>query len=139
MKRSRRRFALPSEAGRPNVGTPFFARHGREDFEDQITKFRAKVVILLVGERPGPAVGKPPAAAHSPRVANFTNEADRTCISNIHQGRRRSRRRGIVDLAKRMLERESVRHQHDPLAGDIMPIRFDLRTFSDRHARDALP
>lgn len=37
-----------------NVGTPFFVRYGRVKIEDQIGEILgAKVVILLVGERPG--------------------------------------------------------------------------------------
>ncbi len=43
------------------VGTPFFVRYGRVKIEDQIGEILgAKVVILLVGERPGlRPVGEP--------------------------------------------------------------------------------
>lgn len=74
-----------------NVGTPFFVRYGRVKIEDQIGEILgAKVVILLVGERPGLGQSESLScyAVYSPRVAT-TVEADRTCISNIHQGGRR--------------------------------------------------
>lgn len=73
------------------VGTPFFVRYGRVKIEDQIGEILgAKVVILLVGERPGLGQSESLScyAVYSPRVAT-TVEADRTCISNIHQGARR--------------------------------------------------
>jgi ethanolamine ammonia-lyase small subunit len=70
------------------VGTPFFVRYGRVKIEDQIGELLgAKAVILLVGERPGLGQSESLScyAVYSPRVAT-TVEADRTCISNIHQG-----------------------------------------------------
>jgi len=93
------------------VGTPFFVRYGRVKIEDQVGEILgAKVVILLVGERPGLGQSESLScyAVYSPTVAK-TVEADRTCISNIH-------RHGtppieaaavIVDLAKRMLEQKA--------------------------------
>lgn len=73
------------------VGTPFFVRYGRVKIEDQIGEILgAKVVILLVGERPGLGQSENLScyAVYSPRMAT-TVEADRTCISNIHQAARR--------------------------------------------------
>jgi len=69
-----------------SLGTTLFVRYGRVKVEDQIGQLLgAKVVILLIGERPGLGqseslscytVYKPPAT---------TVEAERTCISNIHR------------------------------------------------------
>ena len=70
----------------------------------------AKVVILLVGERPGLGQSESLScyAVYSPRMAT-TVEADRTCISNIHQGGTPPVEAAavIVDLAKRMLEQKA--------------------------------
>ena len=67
------------------VGTPFFVRYGRVKIEDQIGEvLGAKVVILLIGERPG--LGQSESLScymvYSPAVAK-TVESDRNCISNI--------------------------------------------------------
>ena len=81
------------------VGTPFFVRYGRVKIEDQIGEILgAKVVILLVGERPG--------LGQSESLSCY---ADRTCISNIHQGGTPPVEAAavIVDLAKRMLEQKA--------------------------------
>lgn len=93
------------------VGTPFFVRYGRVKIEDQIGEILgAKVVILLVGERPGLGQSESLScyAVYSPKVAT-TVEADRTCISNIHQGGTPPVEAAgvIVDLAKRMLEQKA--------------------------------
>lgn len=93
------------------VGTPFFVRYGRVKIEDQIGEILgAKVVILLVGERPGLGQSESLScyAVYSPRVAT-TVEADRTCISNVHQGGTPPVEAAavIVDLAKRMLEQKA--------------------------------
>ncbi|MHB6983019.1 ethanolamine ammonia-lyase subunit EutC [Klebsiella michiganensis] len=93
------------------VGTPFFVRYGRVKIEDQIGEILgAKVVILLVGERPGLGQSESLScyAVYSPRVAT-TVEADRICISNIHQGGTPPVEAAavIVDLAKRMLEQKA--------------------------------
>ena len=93
------------------VGTPFFVRYGRVKIEDQIGEILgAKVVILLVGERPGLGQSESLScyAVYSPRVAT-TVEADRTCIANIHQGGTPPVEAAavIVDLAKRMLEQKA--------------------------------
>ena len=79
--------------------------------EDQIGEILgAKVVILLVGERPGLGQSESLScyAVYSPRMAT-TVEADRTCISNIHQGGTPPVEAAavIVDLAKRMLEQKA--------------------------------
>lgn len=94
-----------------DVGTPFFVRYGRVKVEDQIGELLgAKVVILLIGERPGLGQSESLScyAVYSPTVAN-TVEADRTCISNIHRAGTPPVEAAavIVDLAKRMLEKKA--------------------------------
>jgi ethanolamine ammonia-lyase small subunit len=70
------------------VGTPVFVRHGRVKVEDHLGELLdAKVVILLIGERPG--LGQSESLScymvYSPKV-DTTVESDRICISNIHAG-----------------------------------------------------
>lgn len=93
------------------MGTPFFVRYGRVKIEDQAGEvLGAKVVILLVGERPGLGQSESLScyAVYSPTVAG-TVEADRTCISNIHRAGTPPVEAAavIVDLAKRMLEQKA--------------------------------
>lgn len=94
-----------------SVGTPFFVRYGRVKIEDQIGELlNAKVVVLLVGERPGLGQSESLScyAVYSPKVAT-TVEADRTCISNIHRGGTPPVEAAavIVDLVKRMLQQQA--------------------------------
>lgn len=98
------------ESARLDVGTPFFVRYGRVKLEDQIGELiGAKVVILLIGERPG--LGQSESLScymvYSPTAE--TVEADRTCISNIHHGGTPPVEAAavIVDMAKRMLEQKA--------------------------------
>ncbi|KEY58804.1 ethanolamine ammonia-lyase subunit EutC [Serratia sp. DD3] len=93
------------------VGTPFFVRYGRVKIEDQIGELLgAKVVVLLVGERPGLGQSESLScyAVYSPKVAS-TVEADRTCISNIHRGGTPPVEAAavIVDLVQRMLKQQA--------------------------------
>ncbi|ELW9441202.1 TPA: ethanolamine ammonia-lyase subunit EutC [Pluralibacter gergoviae] len=93
------------------VGTPMFVRYGRVKIEDQIGEtLGAKVVVLLVGERPGLGQSESLScyAVYAPTVAK-TVEADRTCISNIHRAGTPPVEAAavIVDLAKRMLEQKA--------------------------------
>ncbi|MDR1708839.1 MAG: ethanolamine ammonia-lyase subunit EutC [Candidatus Accumulibacter sp.] len=98
------------ESARLDVGTPFFVRYGRVKIEDQVGELLgAKVVILLIGERPG--LGQSESLScylvYSPTAA--TVEADRTCISNIHHGGTPPVEAAavIVDLVKKMLEQKA--------------------------------
>jgi ethanolamine ammonia-lyase small subunit len=93
------------------VGTPFFVRYGRVKIEDQIGELLgAKVVVLLVGERPGLGQSESLScyAVYSPKVAT-TVEADRTCISNIHRGGTPPVEAAavIVDMVQRMLQQQA--------------------------------
>ncbi|MDR3221815.1 MAG: ethanolamine ammonia-lyase subunit EutC [Candidatus Accumulibacter sp.] len=98
------------ENAKLDIGTSFFVRYGRVKIEDQVGELLgAKVVILLIGERPG--LGQSESLScymvYSPTAA--TVEADRTCISNIHHGGTPPVEAAavIVDLAKRMLEQKA--------------------------------
>ena len=68
------------------VGTPFFVRFGRVAVEDQVAELvGAKVVCVLIGERPGPGSAESMSAyiAYNARVG--MPEARRTVVSNIHK------------------------------------------------------
>lgn len=91
-----------------DLGTPIFVRHGRVKVEDHLGELLgAKVVILLIGERPG--LGQSESLScymvYSPTVAH-TVESDRICVSNIHAGGTPPVEAAavIVDLAKKMLQ-----------------------------------
>ncbi len=93
-----------------DVGTPFFVRHGRVKVEDQIGELLgAKVVILLIGERPG--LGQSESLScymvYSPSLAK-TVESDRNCISNIHRAGTPPVEAAavIVDMTKKMLDKK---------------------------------
>ncbi|NHB93572.1 ethanolamine ammonia lyase small subunit [Photorhabdus cinerea] len=93
------------------IGIPFFVRYGRVKIEDQIGELlKAKVVVLLIGERPGLGQSESLScyAVYKPTVEK-TVEADRTCISNIHRGGTPPIEAAaiIVDLAKNMLEQQA--------------------------------
>lgn len=93
-----------------DVGTPFFVRYGRVKVEDQIGELLgAKVVILLVGERPGLGQSESLSCYMVYSPTSQTVEADRTCISNIHRAGTPPVEAAavIVDLAKRMLEQKA--------------------------------
>ncbi|QQS16597.1 MAG: ethanolamine ammonia-lyase subunit EutC [Neisseriales bacterium] len=92
------------------LGTPFFVRYGRVKIEDHIGELLgAEVVILLVGERPGLGQSESLSCYMIYQPTVNTVEADRTCISNIHQGGTPPVEAAavIVDLAKLMLEKKA--------------------------------
>lgn len=69
------------------AGTPLFVRFGRVKVEDQIGELlQAKVVILLIGERPGLGQSESLSCYMVYKPTSLTVEAERTCISNIHRG-----------------------------------------------------
>jgi ethanolamine ammonia-lyase small subunit len=90
-----------------DVGTPVFIRHGRVKVEDHLGEIlQAKVVILLIGERPG--LGQSESLScymvYAPTVEK-TVESDRICISNIHAAGMPPIEAAavIVDMAKKFL------------------------------------
>lgn len=93
-----------------DIGTPFFVRYGRVKVEDQIGEvLGADVVIMLVGERPGLGQSESLSCYMVYRPTADTVEADRTCISNIHQGGTPPVEAAavIVDMTKLMLEKKA--------------------------------
>ena len=98
------------EAQNLKVGTPFFVRFGRVKVEDQIGEMLdAKVVILLIGERPGLGQSESLSCYAVYRPTRQTVEAERTCLSNIHRGGTPPVEAAavIVELACRMLEEKA--------------------------------
>lgn len=70
-----------------DVGTPFFINKGRVAVMDEVGEIlKPKVVVLLIGERPGLVSAESLSAylCYEPRKG--TIEADRMVISNIHKG-----------------------------------------------------
>lgn len=95
------------EGLRLDVGTPFFVRFGRVKVEDQIGELLgARVVILLIGERPGLGQSESLSCYMVYQPTRATVEAQRTCLSNIHRGGTPPVEAAavIVELAARMLQ-----------------------------------
>ena len=93
-----------------DAGDPFFVRYGRVKIEDQIGELLgAKLVILLIGERPGLGQSESLSCYMVYGPTKTTVEADRTCISNIHRGGTPPVEAAgvIVDLAKQMLTQKA--------------------------------
>lgn len=92
------------------AGTPLFVRFGRVKVEDQIGEIlQAKVVILLIGERPGLGQSESLSCYMVYRPTSQTVEAERTCISNIHRGGTPPVEAAavIAELAARMLKEQA--------------------------------
>ena len=89
------------------VGTPFFVRYGRVGVEDQVAEvLGAKVVCVLIGERPGLGSAESMSAyiAYNARVG--MPEARRTVVSNIHKDGINAVEAGayIVDLIRKIYD-----------------------------------
>lgn len=87
------------------VGTPFFVRFGRVGIEDQVAEILgAKVVCVLIGERPGLGSAESMSAyiAYNARVG--MPEARRTVVSNIHRDGINAAEAGayLVDLIEKV-------------------------------------
>lgn len=68
------------------VGTPIFVQYSRVATEDKISEaLQAKVVIQLIGERPGLATGESMSCYMAYQASSQKTEAQRTVISNIHR------------------------------------------------------
>lgn len=69
------------------VGTPFFLRFGRVAAEDAVAELLgAKVVCILIGERPGLGTAESMSAYLCYDAKVGQPEARRTVVSNIHRG-----------------------------------------------------
>ena len=89
------------------VGTPFFIRFGRVAAEDAVAELLgAKVVCILIGERPGLGTAESMSAyiCYDARVGQ--PEARRTVVSNIHRGGISSVEAGayIAELIKKIYD-----------------------------------
>ncbi len=93
-----------------------------------------------MGERPGLGQSESLScyAVYWPLMAT-TVEADRTCISNIHQGGTPPVEAAavIVGFGETYAGAESIRHQHDPIRRHHASFRFDS-TVCHRYAGDCL-
>ena len=68
------------------VGTPFFLRFGRVGSEEYVAELLgAKVVCVLIGERPGLATAESMSAYIAYQAYVGMPEAKRTVVSNIHK------------------------------------------------------
>jgi len=70
-----------------DMGTPFYIEKGRVAVMDDVGELlRPKVVVLLIGERPGLVSAESLSAYLCYQPRRGTIEADRMVISNIHKG-----------------------------------------------------
>lgn len=68
------------------VGTPFFLRFGRVASEDHVSEvLGARVVCVLIGERPGLATAESMSAYIAYEARQGMPESRRTVVSNIHK------------------------------------------------------
>ncbi|MEI6579131.1 MAG: ethanolamine ammonia-lyase subunit EutC [Eubacteriales bacterium] len=91
------------------VGTPIFVRFGRVATMDKISDaLHAKVTVLLVGERPGLAVGNSMGSYMAYESSSSKPESQRNVISNIHKNGTPAVEAGahIVSIVKIMLEKK---------------------------------
>ena len=89
------------------VGTPFFLRFGRVAAEDAVAELLgAKVVYILIGERPGLGTAESMSAYICYGAKVGQPEARRTVVSNIHRGGISSVEAGayIAELIKKIYD-----------------------------------
>lgn len=89
------------------VGTPFFIRFGRVAAEDAVAELLgAKVVCILIGERPGLGTAESMSAYLCYDAKVGQPEARRTVVSNIHRGGISSVEAGayIAELIKKIYD-----------------------------------
>lgn len=68
------------------IGRPIFVKYGRVATMDRISEaLNAKVTLLLVGERPGLAVGESMGCYMAYEASTLKPESQRTVVSNIHR------------------------------------------------------
>lgn len=92
------------------VGTPFFVRYGRVAVEDHISELLgAKVVCILIGERPGLATAESMSAYIAYNAYVGMPESRRSVVSNIHKNGVVAVEAGayIADLIEMILEQKA--------------------------------
>ena len=93
-----------------SVGTPVFVKYGRVACEDHISEIvRAKVVCILIGERPGLATAESMSAYIAYKATVGMPESNRTVISNIHKNGTAAVEAGayIADIIEKILKNKA--------------------------------
>lgn len=93
-----------------SVGTPVFVKYGRVACEDHICEIvRAKVVCILIGERPGLATAESMSAYIAYKAQVGMPESNRTVISNIHKNGTAAVEAGayIADIIEKILKNKA--------------------------------
>ena len=92
------------------VGTPFYMRFGRVAAEDQVAEvLGAKIVCVLIGERPGLATAESMSAYIVYNAYVGIPEAKRTVVSNIHKDGLTAVEAGayITEVIQQILDRKA--------------------------------
>ena len=92
------------------VGTPFFLRFGRVGSEEHVAEvLGAKVVCVLIGERPGLATAESMSAYIAYNAYVGMPEAKRTVVSNIHRNGTAAVEAGayIAEVIAKILEQKA--------------------------------
>jgi len=92
------------------VGTPFFLKYGRVGSEEHVAEvLGAKVVCVLIGERPGLATAESMSAYIAYNAYVGMPEAKRTVVSNIHKNGTAAVEAGayISDIISMILEQKA--------------------------------
>ena len=92
------------------VGTPFFLRFGRVGSEEHVAEtLGAKVVCVLIGERPGLATSESMSAYIAYNAYVGMPESKRTVVSNIHKDGTAAVEAGayVADVIEKILEQKA--------------------------------
>jgi ethanolamine ammonia-lyase small subunit len=92
------------------TGTPFFLKFGRVPSMDTISELLTpEVTIVLIGERPGLATAESMSCYMAYKASTTMPEANRTVISNIHNGGTPAVEAGahIAEVIKKMLDQKA--------------------------------
>ena len=92
------------------VGTPFFLRYGRVGSEEYVAEaLGAKVVCVLIGERPGLATAESMSAYIAYNAYVGMTESKRTVVSNIHKNGTAAVEAGayIAEVIDKILEQKA--------------------------------
>jgi ethanolamine ammonia-lyase small subunit len=93
-----------------SFGKPFFVRYGRVAIEDECAELLgAKLVCILIGERPGLATAESLSAYLCYGAKVGQPESRRTVVSNIHSGGIPAAEAGayLVDLIEKILQKKA--------------------------------